>query len=124
MDVIPFYEPGKQTGHNATGGTLTGGRFVGIAGDRVDDLPNIAYATAGAANPFGVLGQDCPDGDARVVYTEPGYIVPVEAGDAITAGAEVEVGADGVAIPADTGEPVGRCIDGTAAGDPAPIFLY
>jgi hypothetical protein len=111
---------------------VTGKRFVAPSGNRtggpglstdLENLPVFAHAAAGA-RAFGVAAYDVPAGGRGPVHGEPGKIVPVRAGAAIAAGNEVEVGANGQAVPLAAGRPVGLAVSGAANGTDAEIRLY
>lgn len=92
----------------ATGG-LAKKRFVTFAGAK------FAAGTAGTAT-LGVANADYDAGEQAGVDAQGSILV--EAGGAITAGAEVEADADGRAVAKTTGVAAGRARDSaTAAGE-------
>jgi hypothetical protein len=111
---------------------VTGKRFVKISGARQAGNPrqgvsdaivggNITVAPCGAGDPvFGVAAHDCAQGDLVTVYRAP-KIVPVSAGGAITAGAEVGAGAAGVAV---TGTGGGQAVDTGVSGADVGVALF
>lgn len=133
-ECIPLYEPGARiTGHASA--AITGKRFLDISGDKQGpvlgadlgtnvDGGNILVAHATAAGPaIGVSSHDCAI-NKKVTVIQGGYVVPVTAGAAIDSGAEVEVGANGTAVPLAAGRAVGRAFDDAANGEDALIKLY
>jgi hypothetical protein len=104
----PYYEPGSRVTGRATGEAVVGKRFVAVAaakdpGSRELDPGatggniKIRLADAGDEATFGVAEFDAPDGKTTTVL-RGGFIVPVTAGGAITAGDFVAPGADGKAV--------------------------
>jgi len=113
-------------------GAVTGKTFVQPAANQTGgpglstDLENLLVfktCTAGQ-RPCGVAKYDVATGQGGGVHGQPGKIVPVTAGAAITAGQEVEVGAAGSAIPLATGRAAGLAMSGAANGADAMIKLY
>jgi hypothetical protein len=111
---------------------VTGKRFIAPSGDVTGgpglstDLENLyrgAHAGAGV-KPFGVSKYDVANGGVGGVHGQPGKIVPVTAGAAITAGQEVQSDANGQAIPLAAGRPAGLAMSGAANGADAQIKLY
>lgn len=133
-ECIPFYEPGQQITAHVEADVL-GCRMVAISdpkqGPQTDVLSttaegqNIVVSPCAAdAKPFGVAAYDAVAGKKVGVISGPGFIVPVTADGAITAGAEVEVGAAGkVKVYAD-GIKAGLAVDTVADGALAKIKLY
>ena len=113
-------------------GAVVGKTFLAIGADNTGgpglstDLENLYVmktCTAGA-RPCGVAKYDVADTQAGGVHGQPGMIVPVVAGAAITAGQEVEVGAAGKAIPLASGKAAGMAMSGAANAADAQIKLY
>lgn len=132
-EAIQFYKPGMDiTGH--TTAAVIGKRFVAISGDRqsgpglsamanVDDGSNYRVAHAAAAGRiFGVAAHDAAIN--KKVNVIRGGVVPVTTGAAIAAFAEVEVGANGTAVPKATGIAVGYALTAATSGGDAEISLY
>ena len=119
--AVPYWDEGNTfTGHASA--AVTGKRFVGISGPRTEGNPTVAHAAA-ASRAIGVAGYDAA-ADAKVtVYAAPGIVMPVEAGGAISAGDEVEVGANGTAVTQAAGVVVGTALDDAAQGDDVPVKL-
>lgn len=128
---MPFYEPGQRVTCHA-GAAVTGKRFVIItatrqSGPAVSDATNggnyvVGPATAGV-RAFGVAEHDAAL-NKKVNVITTGAIVPVTAGGAIAAGAEVEVDAQGRAITLASGKAVGMaCTTGVANAD-VEVKLY
>lgn len=137
-EAIPYYEPGGRVTGQATA-AVTGKRFVMISADRVSgpepvsdavDGGNlqVAHATA-AGRIFGVASHDAAIGAKVTILCDPGMIVPVLSGAAIAFFEEVEVGANGTAIPRDAvARPaaiaVGYAVAAAANAADAQIKLY
>lgn len=132
-ECIPFYEPGARITADASA-AITGCRFVKVSGDR-EAGPNlntnttggnIRCAHAGAGERIlGVASHDVAQEGKVTVLT--GGVVPVLASGAIAAGAEVKVGANGVAVTSGTTAGtvvVGMCMSAAADGELAQILLY
>ena len=114
---------------------VTGRRFVRPSANRtgggsgglstvLDNVYVMALCGAGQ-KPAGVAKYDVPINGYGGVHGQPGMIVHVEAGAAITAGAEVESDATGRAIPLAAGRPAGQAMTGASgAGAAAEIKLY
>ena len=120
-ECIPLYQIGKHL--TATVATaVTGKTFVDISGATLNPatgaLISVAPATA-AGKVLGVAAFDAAVG-AQVLAIGEG-VVPVTAGAAITAGAEVEVGTGGKAITLASGKAVGRAL--TTAANNADVYV-
>jgi hypothetical protein len=113
---VPYYEPASRVTGRAFGAAVVGKRFVKVAakkdpGSRGLDPGatggNILIAPAGAADPagFGVAEHDADIGKTTAVL-RGGFIVPVTAGVAITAGQLITSGAGGKAAVVATTDPV------------------
>lgn len=135
-ECIPFMEPGARPTAHATA-AVTGKRFVAISGDRQADGTYSVAPPAAGGRVFGVASWDAAIGQKTVVIRGPGYIVPVRAAAAITAGAEVQVDATGAVVPyvppnavaagtpiPTTPAPVGVCLSAAAINTDARIALY
>lgn len=133
-ECVPYYEPGNAISAQADS-AITGKRFVDIADDMTSN-PNalsgsadggnivVAHATAGG-QALGVSSYDAPAaGDALYVLCGQGFVVPVTADGALSAGQMVEVGTAGKAVVQGTGRAVGRALADAADGDDAVIFLF
>jgi hypothetical protein len=84
-------------------------------------VPGVAHAAAGA-KAIGVSMGDQPTVGGMVAFEgNPGKVVPVEAGAAVTAGAEVQSDATGRAIPLAAGRANGTAW--TAAGAAGTIIF-
>ncbi|MFD6516542.1 DUF2190 family protein [Rhodococcus sp. NPDC060176] len=119
---IDVYSPGADITANATA-DVTAKRFVRITGNRVDSNIAVAHAAA-AGRVFGVAKHDAASGDLVGLARGNARIVKVTAGAAISAFAEVEVGADGKAITLAAGKAVGVAVTAAASGADAQISLY
>ena len=133
----PLYRPGDEiTGH--TSAAVVGKTFADISGNiqsgpQVESvsLPstfdggNIVVATCAAKlKPIGVFAYDRTEGEAVTLLCTPGLVVPVTAGGAITAGEEVEVGAEGKAVKLGEGKAAGRAFTTAASGKDCFVRLY
>lgn len=131
QNVAPIYlEPGHTVTCKAAA-AITGSRFVKAAAGGLGNHPAVAPATAGGAA-YGVAHYDVPSG-AQVSVIRQGT-VGVVAGEALTSGDLVAVGADAKAVKPTAattdGETitagsivVGTCVADTASGAVAPITL-
>lgn len=121
-ECIPLYQPGKHLTATVAGAAVTGKTFVDISGATLDPATGtlISVATATAAGK--ILGVAAFDAGlaARLSVIGEG-VVPVTAGAAITAGAEVEVGTGGKAITLASGKAVGRAL--TTAANNADVYV-
>jgi hypothetical protein len=125
--AIPYYEPGERiSGINGSASPIVSKTFVDVNGNKnTGDPRTINVKTcAAAAKAIGVAGQDIAVGERGVLLTSPGMVVPVTAGGTLTAGQEVEVGANGQAVTLAAGKAVGKALDGATAGNDAMIKLY
>lgn len=120
--TIDVYSPGADlTAHAST--DILAKSFVRISGNRIDG--NLSVAPAAAAGRIaGVARHDALAGDLVLLARGNSRVVKVTAGAAITAFAEVEVGADGKAITLASGKAVGYAVTGAASGADAQISLY
>ena len=126
-EAISFYEPGRNI-TAVTSAAVTGKRFLAITGNRstvASTNGNITVAHAAAAGRIcGVSQADANVGQLVGVVRGNSRVVPVTAAAAITAFQEVEVGANGQAVPRATGVAVGYAITAAALGADAQISLY
>ncbi|BBY95180.1 hypothetical protein MGALJ_48490 [Mycobacterium gallinarum] len=117
------YDPGATITGQATA-AVTAKRFLAISGDRTAG-GNISVAPAAAAGrTCGVAGNDAAVGELVRVVRGGGRVVRVTASGAIAAGAEVQVGANGMAATKAAGVAVGYAITGAADAADAEISLY
>ncbi|ORW02481.1 capsid cement protein [Mycobacterium kyorinense] len=117
------YDPGATITGQATA-AVTAKRFLAISGDRTAG-GNISVAPAAAAGrTCGVAGNDAAVGELVRVVRGGGRVVRVTAAGAIAAGAEVQVGANGMAATKAAGVAVGYAITGAADAADAEISLY
>lgn len=117
----PLFRPGQEVTVLTTG-AVTGSTFVGVSAtrDAATGLVKVATATA-ATKPFGVASYDIASGAKGSVQREG--ILFVTAGGAITAGAEVEVGATGKAVTLASGKSVGTALETGTNNNPVLIAL-
>jgi hypothetical protein len=130
-ECFPLYETGDISA--ITTAAVTGQRFVNISASfssgpglsTTSEGSNIKVAHATAAGiAFGVAAYDAASGAHVAVIGTPGRIVPVTAGGAITAGAQVEVGTTGKAVVLASGIAVGTAVSTTSAdGDTVYVKL-
>ena len=119
---VRVYKPGQDVTAEVSTGTVEVKKFVKIAGSRTSG-GNLAVAQAAAGDrAFGVAAHDA--GTGQLVHVARGGVVKVVAAGAISAGAEVEVGAAGAAATKSTGIAVGYAVNGAADGADAEIALY
>jgi len=119
---IGVYEPGQDvTGHASA--AVTSRRFVKISGNRTDGNVAVAHADA-AGRVFGVAAFDAAIGKKVNVVRGNSRVTFVLAGAAIAAFEEVEVGANGTAVPLAAGVAVGYAITAAANAADAEISLY
>ncbi|MGL3805853.1 capsid cement protein [Paeniglutamicibacter sp. R2-26] len=120
----PIFEYFTNSEKRVTGtatAALVGKTFIGIAVGGTDQNPNLKTATAGS-RPFGVAGWDVALGEKVTIFKKG--IVSVTAGAALSAGDEVEVGANGKAIKLAAGKAVGQVLADAASGADAAVDLY
>lgn len=130
-ECLPLYDPGATITAAVTA-AVTGKRCVAISGgfqsgpglSNTGEGGNIQVAHAAAAGRiFGVAAYDQPTVGAKVpVERGAGKVLPITAGAAIAAGAEVEVGANGQVVTKAAGIPVGVAV-GAAAGAGVDCFV-
>lgn len=128
-DCIPFYRPGDDITIQASA-AITGKRFLAISGDRTSG-PGLAATAEGSnyraqhagagARAVGVSMYDVPNGGKVGMIVEG--VVPVTAGAAIAAGAEVQSDGSGQAITLAAGKSLGVCMTGCGSGADAEIML-
>lgn len=117
------YEPGVDL-TCTTSAAVTGKRFVAITGNRsTSGNITVAHATA-AAKAFGVSKYDAASGALVGVQRGNSRVTFVTAGAALTAGQDVEVGANGTAVVKSAGVAVGFAVTAAANGADAEISLY
>lgn len=121
-DNIGVYEPGRDLTGHATA-AITGKRFVKISGNRVDGNVAVAHADA-AGRVAGVSKWDAASGEKVGIARGNSRVTFVTTGGTIAAFAEVEVGANGLAVTKASGVAVGYAITGAASGADAEISLY
>lgn len=125
-ECIPLYRPGQDITVKASA-AVTGKTFVKITGAlKASDGTLATAAPADAAGlAFGVAAYDAAKDANVAIICGPGHVVPVTAGGAVTAGAEVQVGAGGKAVVLAAGKPAGLALStSTADGDELFVQLY
>lgn len=120
-----YFRPGHDITLQADA-ALTGKTFAKFTGG-TGTQPTGTTAEAGD-RPAGVVAHDVDAGG--FVHLRVGGIVPVTAGDSLTAGGDVYVGADGKAVSTATGGAegtegvvIGIAVTNASAGDDAAILL-
>lgn len=131
-ECIPYYDDGDELTATCTA-AVTGKRCVDISGD-IESGPGLSATTEGgniqvahataAGTIIGVASYDAALGAKTTVLRGPGIVLPITAGASITAGEEVEVGANGTVIPLAAGIAVGKAFADAANGADAMIALY
>lgn len=108
-------------GQGAAGSTTVG---VGLSSD-AENVYKVAQCVAKDTS-VGVSGYDGANGaEIKVFGRGKGLILPITAGAAIAAGAEVESDAEGRAITLAAGKALGYCMTAVAAlGEDAEILYY
>lgn len=123
--ITPLYTPGDNFTGRVTGAAVVAGRFVMIAGPKVNGeaLP-VKLPTGSTVPCIGVTMQDGAVGAYVGLYTD-GHVVPVEVGSGgVAAGDVVQVGTDGrVTTRTSTNVGVGLAFDTHAAGEFAFIQI-
>jgi hypothetical protein len=133
----PMFGTGEPiTGH--TSAAVVGKTFAAISGpiqsgpnittvalSTTFDGGNIVVATAAAkAKAIGVFAYDRAINEPVPVLYKAGGVLPLTAGEAITAGEQVEVGAAGKPIKLAAGTAVGVAVTTAANGEDVFIRLY
>jgi hypothetical protein len=134
-EAIAYDDPGNDLTCEASGGAVTGKRFVrvvaakevgsqALANDTLGGniLANLATGAAGE-KPLGVATYDAAIG-AKFPCARGHKVFPVEAGAAIAAGAQVQSDGTGRAITLAAGVPCGICLNApSAAGQTAIVAM-
>jgi hypothetical protein len=119
-ECIPLYTPGATVTAQTTT-AVVGKTFVALTGAMAGGLPKVGTATAAGAK-FGVAVRDAASGGRVPVIRAKGVILPVTAGAAIAALAEVEIGSNGQVVTKNTGIAVGKALD-AASGAGVDVFI-
>lgn len=120
---IPYYEPATRLTCHAKA-AVTGKTFVVVSDDRHATTGLIQVSPASAAGQiFGVAGWDAAIDEEVTVLRGP-LIVPVTAGEAISANDEIEVGTAGVAMTLADGIAVGRAVADADMNGDCQVALY
>lgn len=131
-EAIAFFDPGDDLTGQATA-AITGRTFVNVSGAKQAGSQGLANDTLGGSIPvapcgagakaLGIASYDAAIG-AKVPIMRGHKVVPVVAGAAIAAGAEVESDATGRAVTLAAGRSLGKCLNApTAAGQIAIVAL-
>jgi uncharacterized protein DUF2190 len=134
---IPLFKDGKDiSGH--TTAAVVGKTFADISGN-IQSGPEITsvslpetydggnFEVAGCEakkRAIGVFAYDAASGVTVPIMRGSGLILPVVAGGAITAGEEVEVGAESKAVKIGSGVAVGKAYTTAASGKDCYVSLY
>ncbi|MSZ75516.1 MAG: DUF2190 domain-containing protein [Actinobacteria bacterium] len=111
-EMYGIYEPGADiTGHASA--AVTGRRFLKVSGNRTDGNVAVNHATAGG-RAFGVSKYSADSGKKVGVARGNSRVVQVDVVGTVAAFGEVEVGANGTAIPKNAGVAVGFVVTGVA----------
>lgn len=120
-----IYEPGRDISCHASA-AVTGRRFVKISGNRTtadgSNMLTVNHATA-AGRIFGVSKYDAASGKKVGVARGNSRVTQVDVVGTVAAFGEVEVGANGTAVPKSAGVAVGFAVTGVADGV-GEISLY
>lgn len=121
-ETKPLFRPGQAVTALTTA-AVTGKTCVAISAtiDATTKLVKVATAGAGV-RAFGVAGADIASGATGLI--QRGGIIPVTAGAAITAGAEVEVGTGGKVITLASGKAVGMALETGANNVDCLVWFY
>jgi hypothetical protein len=134
---IPLFKPGNDITVRTTE-AVTGKRFADIGGN-IQSGPTITSvnlpATFDGGNiqakiceakkrAIGVFAYDRAEGESVEVLRGSGVVLPVTAGGAITAGEEVEVGAEGKVVKLNAGVAVGKAYTTAANNEDCFVSLY
>lgn len=123
LPVVELFEGRDLTALAST--AVTALTFAAISGPIDGPTQAISIATATAGGPTcGVIKFSVPGGTLTGVARGNSRVVRVAAGATLTPGQQVEVGANGTAVPHDTGTAVGYSLDNATTGALAPISLY
>jgi hypothetical protein len=144
-ECIPYKEPGASVTARCSA-AVKGKRLVKVSGNRTGgggqgaagsvtvgvglstDLENLYKVAQCVAKDqcIGVSGWDSViNGEVKVFLKGKGIVLPITAGAAIAAGAEVESDAEGRVITLAAGKAIGYCMTAVAAeGEDAEILLY
>lgn len=113
----------KGTTLTAASNPPTAGLEAGATGGNYQvGLPSASGAAGAGAICFGVTKYD--QAINGIVGVKRVGILPVTCSADITAGAEVEVAANGTVIPLASGKAVGMCLTAVSNGGDAEILLY
>jgi hypothetical protein len=134
---IPLFKPGKDLPVH-TSEAVKGKTFADISaniqsGPAISsvNLPStydggnfVVGTCAVKKRAIGIFASDAASGANTAVLRGSGLVAPVIAGGAITAGKEVEVGAEGKAIELAAGVAVGKAYTTAASGEDCYVSLY
>lgn len=121
-ELIAYKEPGADV-TGTTSAAVTGKRCLAITGNmQTDGTLTVAHATAGDRI-CGVAKYDAGSGQ-RVGIARGPKVLPITAGGAIAAFAEVEVGTDGQVVTLAAGVPIGYVETAATSGQDARVNLY
>lgn len=116
----PLFDPGVAFSGIATGAAVTGGRLLKVAAAKTDGAA-VPVAHCGATDsPIGASQVDVAQNGVVTVY--PRQVLQVESAAAITAGAAVEVAANGRVQTLASGRKVGTAWTAAGAAGEFPII--
>lgn len=131
-ECLPYYDEGEAITANCTA-NVTGKTCVSISGNMTSGpglsntgeggVPQVATATA-AGRIFGVASHDQVTGKLVTVLRASKLVLPITAGGAIAAFAEVEVGAGGKVVTKAAGVAIGYALTAATNNNDAMISLY
>lgn len=120
VQSLHYFKPGQDVTAVADS-DVTGARFVALKAGGTYNVPRVAHSAAGE-RAFGVSARDAKEGEEFLVHT--GGIVPITAGAALTAPAQIGADAEGKAVPVAEGGPVlGLLIADAANGELASVHM-
>lgn len=114
---------GDRTGGGGGGAEGSSTVGVGLSTD-LENLYQVKVCGAGA-KAFGVAGYDAAiNAEVKLFLASHGIILPIVAGEALTAGWEVESNAEGKLVKLAAGKAVGLVLTKAASGKDAEILFY
>lgn len=133
-ECVPYFKPGDDFTGLATG-AITGKRFVeldaaatawapeGLRATAIPNVPPVKQVGTSGNRPLGVAQRDHASGEKTGIFSG-NCIVPVTAGAAVAAGAQVQSDASGRAITLAAGVSAGIALNAAAAlGDTIAVKL-
>ena len=118
----PIYDPGQAFSGKAHGGAVTGGRILKVAAAKTDGNATPVAHCGASDHPIGASGADAAQDKLLPVYP-PHVVMPLECAGDVTAGAAVEVAADGKVQALNSGKKVGVAFTAGSTSSPALVQL-